>query len=60
MPCLWAGVLGRGDLSDLLAMARFGIRAVHLYADLDAASIWEIVAGGLPDLERFVAAVATR
>lgn len=55
-----AGVVESSELPSLLAMVRFRNRLVHIYAEVDDDAIWQVVDGSLPDLERFVAASASR
>ncbi len=42
------------------AMARFRNRVVHLYDDVDANEIWEIIQNRLPDFKTFMASVIDR
>lgn len=54
------GVLSSADESTYRGMVRFRNRAVHLYDEIDAGEIHEILTSHLDDFERFLGAVTSR
>jgi uncharacterized protein YutE (UPF0331/DUF86 family) len=54
------GVLPADHRDTLVAMVRFRNRVVHLYDELSAEDIWDIIDRDLGDFETFVAAIVER
>jgi uncharacterized protein YutE (UPF0331/DUF86 family) len=55
-----AGILPGDHQESLLRMVRFRNRAVHLYDEIDAPEVFDILEHHLGDLELFIAAIAKR